>query len=446
MEPATLPDHAVPARCPSRSRLKKLRFFLIFLALLLLGLVSFAFGMFMAVASDLPGLENQQQYNDAHNSVLLDDRGREIGVLSKQNQILVTPPQIPQVVKEAVISIEDKRFETNSGIDLRSIARAFVTDVLHQGSVQGASTIEQQFVKNALQEQAHRTIFEKLREAALAFHLAHRWSKEKIITEYLNTIYFGNGAYGIEAAARTYFGQDVNHRGCGTPKQPLCVSELEPWEAALLAGIIQSPTDYNPVTHPAAARARRNLVLLQMFQQGYLKRTEYEESVIEPLPAAQDIQLPNQPLIDGIDTGYFDSWVGQQVIDRYHAGRAYDGGLRIRTTLDLELQRAAEQAIDGYLPGPEGPTAALVAIENATGKVRAMVGGRSYNESPLTWQPMVSASRAPPSRRSTWPRRWRTASRRTRYGHPRRRSSRSPIAPKRSWCTTTKTPTPGRTR
>jgi penicillin-binding protein 1A len=376
VELATLPSG-------SRSRLKKLRFFLIFLALLLLGLVSFAFGMFMAVASDLPGLEDQQQYNNARNSVLLDDRGREIGVLSKQNQILVTPNQIPPIVKDAVISIEDKRFMTNSGVDLRSTARAFVDDLLHQGAVQGASTIEQQFVKNALQEQAHRTIFEKLREAALAFHLAHKWSKEKIITEYLNTIYFGNGAYGIEAAARTYFGQDVNHLGCGTPKHQLCVEELKPWEAALLAGIIQSPTGYNPVTDPAAARARRDVVLQQMLQQGYIQRPVYEESVAQALPAAKDIAAPNQPLIDGIDTGYFDSWVGQQVIDRYHAGLAYDGGLRIKTTLDLELQRAAEQAIDGYLPGPEGPGAALVAIENSTGKVRAMVGGREYNQSPF---------------------------------------------------------------
>ena len=376
MELATLPSG-------SRSRLKKLRFFLIFLALLLLGLVSFAFGMFMAVASDLPGLENRQQFDNARNSVLLDDRGREIGMLSERNQILVAPAQIPPIVKDAVIAIEDKRFRTNSGIDLRSIARAFVADVLHQGSVQGASTIEQQFVKNALQEQSHRTVFEKLREAALAFHLAHRWSKEKIITEYLNTIYFGNGAYGIEAAARTYFGQDVNHRGCGTPKQPLCVSELQPWEAALLAGIIQSPTGYDPVTHPAAARARRNLVLSEMLDQGYIERPEYEESVAQALPAPKDIEPPSQPLVDGVDTGYFDSWVGQQVIARYTAGRAFDGGLRIRTTLDLDMQRAAEQAIDAYLPGPEGPAAALVAIDNATGQVRAMVGGRGYDASPF---------------------------------------------------------------
>ena len=134
--------------------------------------------------------------------------------------MIVTPEQIPPIVKQAVVSIEDKRFQTNSGVDIRGIARAFVQDVVHKGTMQGASTIEQQFIKNALQAQSHRTILEKLREAALAYQLSHKWSKEKIITAYLNTIYFGNGAYGIESAAQTYFGSDVNHLGCGTPGAP----------------------------------------------------------------------------------------------------------------------------------------------------------------------------------------------------------------------------------
>jgi penicillin-binding protein 1A len=366
-----------------RPRLKKLRFLLIFLAVMLLGLVSFVFGMFMAVTSDLPSLDNRAEYNNARNSVLLDDIGRPLGVLSRQNQILLTPDQIPQIVKDAVISIEDKRFRSNSGIDIRGIARAFVQDILHQGTVQGASTIEQQFVKNALQAQSHRTVFEKLREAALAYQLAHKWSKEKIITEYLNTIYFGNGAYGIEAAARTYFGQDVNHLGCGTLKHPLCITGLEPAEAALLAGIIQSPSYYNPVTEPAAARARRDVVLQQMLEQGYLTKGEYEESVAQSLPAPKDIEPPHQTFVEGIDVGYFASWVTQQVIERYGATRTFDGGLQVRTTLDLDMQRAAERAVDSFLPGPEGPTAALVAIENSTGEVRAMVGGRDYNETPF---------------------------------------------------------------
>jgi penicillin-binding protein 1A len=389
LESATLSGTALPAGTPppaeprSRSRLKKLRFLLIFLALGLLGLVSFVFGMFMAVASDLPQLEAKYRQTNAHNSVLLDDRGTQIGMLSDRDQVLVTQRQIPPVVRDAVISIEDKRFMTNEGVDLRSIARAAVADVLHGSAVQGASTIEQQFVKNALGEQSHRTILEKLREAALAFHLAHHWSKLKILTEYLNTIYFGNGAYGIEAAAQTYFGQEPDHQGCGLPGNPLCVQELKPWEAALLAGIIQSPTDYNPVSDPAAARERRNVVLGQMYQQGYLDRAQYEESTIQALPAPQDIAPPEQPLVDGVDAGYFDDWVGQQVVARYGAERAYYGGLQVHTTLDLGLQRAAEQAVAGYLPGTEGPTAALVAIENATGKVRAMVGGRNYDESPF---------------------------------------------------------------
>ncbi len=372
---------ASPAR--GRPRLKRLRFLSILFAVLLLGLISFVFGMFMAVASTLPSLDNRAEFDNARNSVLLDDQGRQLGVLSRQNQILVTPSQVPAIVKEAVIAIEDKRFASNSGIDIRGIARAFFQDVLHKGNVQGASTIEQQFVKNALQAQAHRTLFEKLREAALAYQLAHRWSKEKILIEYLNTIYFGNGAYGIESAARTYFGSDPNHLGCGTLGHKLCVEELEPWEAALLAGVIQSPTFYNPVTNPEAARARRNLVLAQMLQQGYLRRADYEVSVKQALPAPKDIQPPHQTLVEGVDAGYFVSWVTQQLIERYEPTRVFDGGLRVKTTLDLDLQRAAEQAVDGYLPGPEGPTAALVAIENSTGDVRAMVGGRNFQASPF---------------------------------------------------------------
>ncbi len=372
---------ALPAR--GRPRLKRLRFLLILFAVLLLGLVSFVFGMFVAVASDLPSLTRFSQFKDEQSSYLYDDVGHPIGVLSQQNRVIVTPTQIPQIVKEAVISIEDKRFETNSGVDIRGIARAFVQDIQHKGNLQGASTIEQQFIKNALQAQSHRTIFEKLREAALAYQLSHKWSKEKIITAYLNTIYFGNGAYGIEAAAQTYFGQDPDHAGCGMPGHALCVSQLQPWEAALLAGIIQSPTEYDPVEHPMAAQERRDVVLRQMLDQGYLTRPVYEESVKQALPAPEEVQAPEEQTIEGVDAGYFTSWVAQQVIERYGAPRAFGGGLRIKTTLDLELQKAAEQAINGYLAYSGDPSASLVAIENSTGEVRAMVGGRNYDESPF---------------------------------------------------------------
>ncbi len=382
MSATVIPDISpAPPPPPPKPRLKRLRLAAILLAVLLLGLVSFVFGLFVSVASDLPSLERFSTIKDAKSSQLLDDLGHPIGVLSQQNRVILTPGQIPQMVKEAVISIEDKRFYSNSGVDVRGIARAFVQDVLHKGSVQGASTIEQQLIKNFLQAQSHRTIFEKLKEAALAYQLAHKWSKDKIITAYLNTIYFGNGAYGIEAAAETYFGHDVNHIGCGTPNHELCVQQLQPWEAALLAGIIQNPTAYNPATHPMLSLERRNTVLEQMLQQGYISRPIYEESIKQALPSAHEVQAPEVQTVEGVDAGYFTSWVQQQVIERYGAARAFDGGLKIRTTLDLELQRAAEQAVNNYLAYSGGPTASVVAIENSTGEVRAMVGGRNYNES-----------------------------------------------------------------
>jgi penicillin-binding protein 1A len=367
-----------------KPRLKRLRFLAILIAVLLLGLVSFVFGMFVSVASDLPSLTKDfSQYKNEQSSTLTDDLGHPIGVLSQQNSVFVTEKQIPTIVKDAVISIEDKRFRTNSGVDLRGIARALVDDIARKGAAQGASTIEEQFIKNALQAQSHRTVFEKMREAALAYQLSHKWTKEKIITAYLNTIYFGNGAYGIEAAAQTYFGQESNHLHCGMPGQVPCVEQLKPWEAALLAGIIQSPTEYDPVTHPIAAKDRRDVVLYQMLEQGYLTRPIYDESVRQALPSSTEIQAPREQAIEGVDVGYFTSWVQQQVIERYGAQRAFDGGLKITTTLNLELQRAGEQAVNDYLSDPEGPSAALVAIENSTGEVRAMVGGRDYDESPF---------------------------------------------------------------
>ncbi len=147
--------------------------------------------------------------------------------------------------------------------------------------------------------------------------------------------------------------------------------------------MVQSPTEYNPIEHPLAARERRDLVLGQMLQQGYIDRAVYKESIAQPVPTQQQVQPPREQLAEGVDAGYFTSWLDQQVIARYGAGLAFDGGLHIKTTLDLSLQRAAERAVNSYLESPDGPTASLVAIENSTGDVRAMVGGRNYEQSPF---------------------------------------------------------------
>src|SRR6185503_16081354 len=273
------PDNVTPLFVDpprDRPRVRKLRLLVVLVPLLLLAMVSTVFGMMMAVASDLPALENRKEYQDARNSVLYDYTGKQaLGVLTNnQSRVLVTYDQIAPDMRNAIIAIEDRRFYTNSGVDIRGIGRAFAQDIVQKRAVQGGSTITQQFVKNALRAQNNRTVFAKLREAALAYQLERNWDKDKILTEYLNEIYFGEGAYGIEAAARTYFGW--NHPGCGDPGDR-CASQLLPWEAAMLAGLISNPSGYDPKVAPESATARRNLVLQNMADQGYIAPEDVEQ-------------------------------------------------------------------------------------------------------------------------------------------------------------------------
>jgi penicillin-binding protein 1A len=357
-------------------RLKKLRILFVVLGLGVLGLVSMVFGMMMAVSQDLPAIYNFAQYKASKNSVVFDATGESIGTLtSNQNKILLSSSQISPNVKNAVVSIEDSRFYEHNGVDFQGIGRALIRDILSQSASQGASTITEQFVKNALAAQGSRTIFEKFREAALAYRLERHWSKDKILTEYLNTIYFGEGAYGIEAAARTYFGWA--HPECGTSTEP-CASVLEPWEAATLAAIIASPSAYDPKAYPTDALSRRNLVLEKMYEQGYITQTQYEQGIKQALPPPNDIEPPK---IDS-KAPYFTEWLRQQLVDRYGAAKAFFGGLKVKTTIDLQLQAAAEQAAGSYLSGIP-PTASVVVIDNRNAGVKAMVGGPDFEAKPF---------------------------------------------------------------
>ena len=208
------------------------------------------------------------------------------------------------------------------------------------GAKQGASTITQQFVKNALAAQNQRTVMQKLREAALAYHLENQWTKDKILTEYLNAIYFGNGAYGIEAAAADLLRHEA-HPGCA----PHCAQDLLPWEAALLAGVIASPGAYDPVVYPDAATNRRNLVLSNMRDQGYITEEIYQKgmlagrSVVRRDPAAARKTPPRRTSRPGCVS----SWSTATT-----PAAAFGGGLRIHTTLDLDMQQAAERAIERH--------------------------------------------------------------------------------------------------
>ncbi len=359
-----------------RPRLKKLRILFVLLGLGILAVVSMVFGMMAAVSQDLPSIYNFAQYKASRNSEVYDSNGEPLGTLtSDQNKILLSSGQISPNIKNAVVSIEDSRFYEHSGVDFQGIGRALVKDVLSQSASQGASTITEQFVKQALEAESHRTVLEKFREAALAYRLERHWSKEKILTEYLNTIYFGEGAYGIEAAARTYFG--AAHPGCGTPEEP-CASVLEPWEAATLAGIIQSPSAYDPKYFPENTLARRNVVLEKMFEQGYISEAQMREGQKQALPAPHDI---NPPRLDS-KAPYFTAYLRQQLLERYGASKAFYGGLKVKSTLDLQLQEKAEEAVNSYL-GYLPATASVVVIENRNAGIKAMVGGPDFEQAPF---------------------------------------------------------------
>jgi penicillin-binding protein 1A len=397
---------------PQRPKLRKLRLLAVLSGFGMLALISTLFGMMMAIASDLPQLENRYQYkHDFQNSFMYDSQNRPIGILATtKDKVLDTFQEISPYMRKAIVSVEDRRFWTEPGVDIRGLLRAFVSDVAG-GPTQGASTIAEQFVKNALGAANNRTIMEKLREAVLAYHLTRAWVKGKIMREYLNTIYFGHGAYGIESAARIYFGKALGYNGSGSattcgdanaqaPKLPKCASLLKPWQAAMLAGMVANPSEFDPVTFPVQSLGRRNLVLADMEQQGYITHSEYQSYAAQPLGVT--IQPPQQPPA----APYFTSWVEPQVVAALrHAGmsrnlagfRAYYGGLKIHTTIDLAMQNAAQQAVLAQFPASSnGPTASLVAIDNHTGQVRAMVSGDG-NYSQMPFNIATQAQRQPGS-------------------------------------------------
>ena len=229
--------------------------------------------------------------------------------------------EIAPIMKQAIVAVEDRRFYEHRGVDLRGIFRAVWADIRNKEIVQGGSTITQQFVKNTYIK-PERTVSRKLKEAALAWQLERRWSKDRILTAYLNTIYFGNGAYGIGMAARVYFDKHAR--------------DLTLAEAALLAGIPVNPTAYDPIANPTSAKARRDTVLTLMFGQGLITREQYDVAREAPLPSPDQVHLPGTRG----PAQYFAEYVKSQLIPYYGSGKVFGGGLKVHTTIDLEIQTA----------------------------------------------------------------------------------------------------------
>ena len=355
-----------PARKTNGRRIRKLRLLALIAVLGLLSFASFVFGMVTAIAGQLPQYDPAHQQKIAHDGYIFDSNGELLAVLrGKESRVILNSDQIAPIMKQAIVAIEDKRFYDHRGVDLRAIGRALVADIENKAVVQGGSTITQQFIKNAYVKD-QRSVARKLKEAALAWQLEQRKKKDWILTAYLNTIYFGNGAYGIGQAALTYF------------QKPASALTLP--EAALLAGIPRDPARFDPVTNPKASKERRRIVLDQMLQQGIIAPDQHREARSAALPGPDDVKLPGTQERQG---QYFVNYVKQQLIsdEDYGPGAVFGGGLRVYTTLDTKLQKIARKSIAKVLTDPDGPQAALVAIENKTGEVMAMVGGSNYRES-----------------------------------------------------------------
>mgnify|MGYP000939738354 CR=1 FL=1 len=298
-------------------------------------------------------------------SQIYDIHGNEIAnIHAAENRRPVGIHEIPQNLQNAFIAVEDNRFYDHIGIDPRGIIRAVWANIRGRTLTEGGSTITQQLAKNAYLTQ-DRTLKRKIQEVFLALQLERQYTKQEILELYMNQIYFGQGAYGVQAAARTYFGKDVK--------------DLTLNECAMLAGIPKSPNYYSPLSNMEAATQRKAVVLDQMVKYGYISENEANTAKKEELPIAKTTN-------DGNGPSYFVDYVLQQLVEKYGDDAIYKDGLQIYTTIDMNLQAAAEAAMQNlptYFTDANGivqPQGALVAIDPHTGYIKAMVGGRGTDQ------------------------------------------------------------------
>ncbi len=305
----------------------------------------------------------------AQTTMVFDAAGNQVASFNAgEDRVDVSLRQVPQVLIDAVVSTEDRHFFTEGALNPLSTLRALWTD-LRGGSLQGGSTITQQYVKNTYTG-AQRTLTRKIKEAIIAEKVDRRLTKDQILQAYLNTIYFGRGAYGVEAASEAYFGENVSRLGLP--------------QASLLAGLIRDPEGDDPAHDAAAAEARQATVLAAMVRNG--KITPAQAAQVEATPMATYVKL-TPPATTGITYDgvagdqYFLDYVRQLLIQRFGAAEVFGGGLRVYTTLDPSLQREAYDAVydsPGSLDPARGdPAGALVAVDDQ-GRVKALVGGQDY--------------------------------------------------------------------
>jgi penicillin-binding protein 1A len=336
----------------------------VFLASVVASVFAFAY-TYAKVSEDLPELDQYSATELAQTSVVYDSTGEVVDELhGVQNRFVVGLDEIDPSLRDAVVAIEDQRFYEHQGIDFEAIGRAAGENIASFSIRQGGSTITQQLVKNTYiaQEQRQVPSFQrKMTEASLAWQYEEGHEKDEILEQYLNTVYFGANAYGVEAAARTYYDKEA--------------IDLTLHESALLAGIINLPGTYDPFSDPESAKARRDIVLDRMLEYGYITPGEHEEAV------AQGLDLSRGTVETASENEYFLDAVRKELAEQYGDRALYEGGLKIYTTLDPRLQGLATEAVDKVVdPASDDPSASLVSVEPSTGAVKAMVGGSDFEE------------------------------------------------------------------
>ncbi|MGD8774035.1 MAG: PBP1A family penicillin-binding protein [Syntrophobacterales bacterium] len=326
-----------------------------------------ALGVFLTLTHDLPRIQELENFRPSSVTKLFSVEGEVIGEFFVEKRVPVALEEVPTYLQQAVIAVEDRRFYEHAGLDWRGIARAIVKDIRARRLKEGGSTITQQLAK-VLFLNPEKTLTRKLKEAILALQIERRYRKDEILALYLNQIYLGGGAYGVEAAANRYFGKHV--------------WELDLAECALIAGLPRGPTLYSPLVNPDKALARRATVLKSLLDTGRIDNEQYEATVEEPIQLAYSSS-------SGAEAPYFISFIRPRLEGVLGENLLYRGGLTIQTTLRKNWQQVAKQALESGLsalesrhPGEyeqgERPQGAVLVLDARTGMIRAMVGGSDY--------------------------------------------------------------------
>ena len=356
-----------------RSRMRRRRRLAVIAFLLVAATVAISAGGFGEAQSinqkcDLDAL---QPATIGSNSFVYAADGSVLGSIpAEKNRQPVSLAQTSKWMRRATVAIEDRRFYSHGGVDFEGIGRALVNDVRAGKAVEGGSTITQQLVRNLYIRHQERTLRRKLVEACLAVKLSRSWSKDKILAEYMNAVYYGNHAYGVEAAAQTYFSRKAR--------------KLSLLQSALLAGLPQAPSVYDPFEYPDRALERRNHVLEALYKIGKISYANYQEAI-----RVKDLNLKPGKIYTRIREPYFFGYVRDELIKEYGASTVRSGGLKVYTTIDRRFQRAAERAIRETLPYSTDPASAIVAIDPRNGAIKTMTAvtpGRTGNQFNLAAQ------------------------------------------------------------